>query len=67
MPMDRVGIVPGSVGDIIIESGRQQAQRRMQRNPMQMRQRRINPDVINPVVDYRPTPMPRRGRGGREM
>ena len=64
MPMDRVGIVPGSVGDVIIESGRQQAQRRMQRNPMQMRQRRMNPDVINPGVDYRPSPMMGKRRGG---
>lgn len=64
MPMDRVGIVPGSVGDIIIESGRQQAQRRMQRNPMQMRQRRRDEDVIRPVVDYRPTPMMGKRRGG---
>lgn len=64
MPMDRVGIVPGSVGDLIIESGRQQAQRRMQRNPMQMRQRRRDEDVIRPVVDYRPTPMMGKRRGG---
>ena len=64
MPMDRVGIVPGSVGDIIIESGRQQAQRRMQRNPMQMCQRRRDEDVIRPVVDYRPTPMMGKRRGG---
>ena len=64
MPMDRVGIVPGSVGDIIIESGRQQAQRRMQRNPMQVRQRRRDEDVIRPVVDYRPTPMMGKRRGG---
>jgi len=64
MPMDRVGIVPGSVGDIIIEARKQQAERRIARNPMQMRQRRRDEDVIRPVVDYRPTPMMGKRRGG---
>lgn len=67
MAMNRMGIVPGSVGDMIVESQRQQTQRRMPRNPMQVRQRRMDEEVIRPITDYRPTPMPKRGRGGREM
>lgn len=66
MPMDRVGIVPGSVGDMIIESQRQMRAKSPMR-PMPVRQRRMDEEVIRPVVDYRPTPMPRRGRGGREV
>ena len=64
MPMDRMGIMPGTVGDVIIEARKQQAERRIARNPMQMRQRRRNEDVISPVVDYRPTPMMGKRRGG---
>lgn len=67
MPYDRVGIVPGSVGDMIIESQRQMRPRGGMR-PMAARRVRTDSEVIRPVTDYRPTPMemPKR-RGGREM
>ena len=66
MPMDRMGFVPGSVGDMIIESQRQMRPKVSMR-PMAARRVRQDVEVIRPVTDYRPTPMPRRGRGGREM
>lgn len=66
MPYDRVGIVPGSVGDMIIESQRQMRPKVGMR-PMAARRVRTDSEVIRPVTDYRPTPMPRRSRGGREM
>jgi len=66
MPYDRVGIVPGSVGDMIIESQRQMRPKIGMR-PMAARRVRRDEEVIRPVTDYRPTPMPKRGRGGREM
>jgi len=66
MPYDRVGIVPGSVGDMIIESQRQMRPRGGMR-PMAARRVRTDSEVIRPVTDYRPTPMPKRGRGGREV
>jgi hypothetical protein len=66
MPYDRVGIVPGSVGDMIIESQRQMRPKVGMR-PMAARRVRTDSEVIRPVTDYRPTPMPKRGRGGREM
>ena len=62
MPMDRMGFVPGSVGDMIIESQRQLRPRGGMR-PMQVRQKRTDQNVIKPVVDYRPTPVPK-PRGG---
>lgn len=62
MPYDRVGIVPGSVGDMIIESQRQMRAKNPMR-PMAVRQRRMDEEVVRPVTDYRPTPMPKR-RGG---
>ena len=66
MPYDRVGIVPGSVGDMIIESQRQMRPKVGMR-PMAARRVRTDSEVIRPVTDYRPTPMPNRGRGGREV
>jgi hypothetical protein len=66
MPYDRVGIVPGSVGDMIIESQRQMRPKVGMR-PMAARRVRTDSEVIRPVTDYRPTPMPKRGRGGREV
>ena len=66
MPMDRMGFVPGSVGDMIIESQRQMRPKVSMR-PMAARRVRQDTEVIRPVTDYRPTPMPKRGRGGREM
>lgn len=66
MPMDRMGFVPGSVGDMIIESQRQ-TRPKVGMRPMAARRVRTDSEVIRPVTDYRPTPMPRRGRGGREM
>lgn len=68
MPMDRMGFVPGSVGDMIIESQRQMRPKVGMR-PMATRRVRQDAEVIRPVTDYRPTPMPirGRGRGGREV
>lgn len=67
MPYDRVGIAPGSIGDMIIESQRQQSQRRAGpkpgMRPMGVR-RPKDEDVVRTVVDYRPTPMMGRRRGG---
>ena len=67
MPMDRMGFVPGSVGDMIIESQRQMRPKVGMR-PMATRRVRQDAEVIRPVTDYRPTPMemPKR-RSGREM
>jgi hypothetical protein len=65
MPLNRMGIVPGTVGDMIVESQRQQAQRRLPRNPMQVRQRRMDEEVVRPVVDYRPSPMVGRPMTGK--
>ncbi len=62
MPYDRVGIVPGSVGDMIIESQRQMRPRGGMR-PMAARRVRTDSEVIRPVTDYRPTPMPKK-KGG---
>jgi hypothetical protein len=62
MPMDRVGIVPGSVGDIIIQSQRQMRPKTGMR-PMAARRVRMDEEVIRPVTDYRPTPVGKR-RGG---
>lgn len=62
MPYDRVGIVPGSVGDMIIESQRQMRPKVGMR-PMAARRVRTDSEVIRPVTDYRPTPMPKK-KGG---
>lgn len=53
MPLNRMGIVPGTIGDMV--AGSQKLQR-PGRNPIQVRQRRMDEEVIRPVVDYRPTP-----------
>ena len=66
MPLNRMGVVPGTIGDMIIES-QKQARPKQPMRPMAVRQRRMDEEVIRPVVDYRPTPMGRRGRGGREV
>ena len=65
MPLNRMGVVPGTIGDMIIESQKQVRPRQPMR-PMGVR-RPMDEEVVRTVVDYRPTPMPKRGRGGREM
>ena len=53
MPLNRMGIVPGTIGDMV--AGSQKLQR-PGRNPMQVRQRRMDEEVVRPVVDFRPSP-----------
>ena len=56
MPLNRMGIVPGTIGDMIVNSQQQMRQKTGMR-PMQARRVRMDEEVIRPVTDYRPTPM----------
>ena len=62
MPLNRMGVVPGTIGDMIVNS-QQQMRPKPGMRPVQVRQRRMDEEIVRPVVDYRPSPMPKR-RGG---
>ena len=63
MPLNRMGIVPGTIGDMIVNS-QQQMRPKPGMRPVQVRQRRMDEEVVRPVVDYRPSPGTGRRRGG---
>ena len=64
MPLNRMGIVPGTIGDMVVGSQQQQMRPKTGMRPIQVRQRRMDEEVIRPVVDYRPTPTMGKRRGG---
>jgi hypothetical protein len=61
MAYDRVGVVPGSVGDVIIGRAPSPAPRQAR---MPMPRRRVDPDIVRTTTDFRPSPMPMRNRRG---